>query len=124
MSQVSKSYLFYFASVRFWYAGKGKPIAIGDSPESRCDVDKGSCLKMAYVRIRCLVPVSEKLTNAAEIVESSMPHFCFLLILTHIRTQSDKNDQLRNNAVAILSHDPRLSDILGENLLARGGNSY
>ena len=96
---------------------------MGDSPESRCYVDKGNCLKMAYIRIRCLIPVSEKLTNAAEIVESSIPHFCFFPVLTHIRTQSDKNDQLKNNAVAVLSHGARLSDILGENLLARGVNS-
>src|SRR5215469_3867958 len=104
MSQVSKSYLFYLASVRFWYVGRGKSIAIGDSPESCCYVDKGNYLKMAYIRIRCLIPVSKKLTNAGEIGESSMPHFCFLPILTHIRTQRDKNDQLKNNAVAILSH--------------------
>lgn len=95
-----------------------------DSPESRCYVGKTNYLKMAYMRIRWLIPVSKKLTNAAETVESSVPHFCFLPVLTHIRTHSDKNDQLRNNAIATLSHGARLSDIFAENLLARGGNPY
>ena len=53
-----------------------------------------------------------KLTNAAETAVSECVHFCFLDNLTHSRTHKESSAQLRNNAVAVLSHGPLSTAIM------------
>lgn len=69
-------------------------------------------------------PKWKRLTNAADIVESSKPHFPLLLNFTQTRTRNAKADQVKNNAVAVLSQGARLSDIAGRTteLLAQASN--
>ena len=69
-------------------------------------------------------PKRKRLTNAADIVESSKPQFSLLLNFTQTRTRKAKADQVKNNAVAVLSQGARLSDILGRDtrLLAQASN--
>jgi hypothetical protein len=57
-------------------------------------------------------PKSKRLTNPAEIVESSKPQRS-LLSFTQTRTRNVKADQVKNNAVTELSQGPRLSAMLG-----------
>lgn len=62
----------------------------------------------------------KRLTNATDIVESSKPQFSLLLNFTQTRTRNARADHAKNNAVAVLSQGPRLSDILGKSKWAPG----
>jgi hypothetical protein len=108
---LSKQYLFYLVLVQLRYTSQRKTIAIMYSPESGRYVEQGYSLKSLLRQV--LIPKGMKLTNAANIVESSKPQFSLLLNFTQTRTKKAKADQVKNNAVAVLSQGARLPDILG-----------
>jgi hypothetical protein len=120
---LSKWYLFYLVLVRPRHAGQRKTIATMYGPESGSDVEQSYSLK----NFPQIDPHHKwkRLTNATDIVESSKPQVSLLLTFTQTRTRNARADHAKNNAAAVLSQGPRLSDILGRanGLLAHASNA-
>jgi hypothetical protein len=106
---LTAAYRLHLVERRLRDTSNRKPISPLYCPESGAYVHHAHDLKRMSASLS--FEIRKKLTKAAEMVQSSRPQL-FVLSLAQMRTRYMRAVHTKNNAIAELSHGPRLSAML------------